>query len=76
MIGNGWTDPLNQYPAYVSYAYESGIVKEGSDQAKAIETQLSICQNAMKNGVQVSMDQCEEVLNVLLRVSRDEYVST
>ena len=67
MIGNGWTDPANQYPAYASYAYKAGLVKEGSEQAKAI------CRNAMKNGIHVSINECEDILNTILRVTRDEY---
>ena len=73
LIGNGWTDPATQYPAYASYAYERGLIKQGSEQAKPVENQLNICRNLMKTGVKVSMDQCEEVLNTILRVTRDEF---
>ena len=73
LIGNGWTDPANQYPAYASYAYEKGLLKEGSEKAKPVETQMSVCRAAMRNGVQVSLDPCEAVLNTILQVTRDEY---
>jgi carboxypeptidase C (cathepsin A) len=73
LIGNGWTDPANQYPAYASYAYKAGLVKEGSEKAKPIEDQLAICRNAMKNGIHVSINECEDILNTVLRVTRDEY---
>jgi carboxypeptidase D len=73
LIGNGWTDPANQYPAYVSYAYKAGLVKEGSAQAKKIEDQLATCRNVMKNGIHVSITECENILNTVLQVTRDEY---
>jgi len=73
LIGNGWTDPANQYPAYTTYAYERGLLKQGSEAAKPVEETLSRCRNAMKDGVHVSMDACEEVLNSILRNTRDEY---
>jgi carboxypeptidase D len=29
-IGNGWIDPLQQYPGYVDFAYEKGLIKKDS----------------------------------------------
>jgi carboxypeptidase D len=26
-IGNGWIDPKQQYPGYVDFAYEKGLIK-------------------------------------------------
>ena len=73
LIGNGWTDPANQYPAYTTFAYEKGLLKQGSEAAKPVEEQINRCRNAMKNGVHISMDVCEEVLNSILSNTRDEY---
>jgi carboxypeptidase D len=72
LIGNGWTDPANQYPAYVSYAYEAGLIERGSDKAKTVESALSSCKREMENGIHVTMNECENVLNTVLRVTRDE----
>jgi hypothetical protein len=51
-----------------------GLVKEGSDEAKPIEDQLAICRTAMKEAIHVSIGKCEDILNTILRVTRDEYV--
>jgi len=29
-IGNGWIDPKQQYPGYVDFAYEKGLLKAGT----------------------------------------------
>jgi hypothetical protein len=50
-----------------------GLIKEGSEEAKPIENQLAICRAAMKDGARVSIDQCEDILNTILRITRDEY---
>src|SRR5947207_1327935 len=74
LIGNGWTDPVSQYPAYVSYAYEAGLIKQGSDQAKAVEDELANCKKIIEDhGSRVNIEQCENVLQTLFRVTRDEY---
>lgn len=30
-IGNGWIDPLRQYPAYQEFAYTKGLITKGSE---------------------------------------------
>jgi hypothetical protein len=51
-----------------------GLIKEGSDEAKPIEDQLAVCRAAMKAGIHVSIDKCEDILNIILRVTRNEYI--
>jgi carboxypeptidase D len=29
-IGNGWMDPLRQYPAYLEFAVKEKLIKEGT----------------------------------------------
>ena len=72
LIGNGWTDPKNQYPAYVSFAYDRGLIEPGSDEAREVESSMAKCRKAMDAGVHITMEVCEDVLNSVLRVTRDE----
>jgi len=73
LIGNGWIDPVNQYPAYSAYAYEAGLIKHGTDQAKAVDAEFAKCKIVLDQGSHVSIDICENVLNTILRVTRNEY---
>ena len=73
-MGNGWTDPETQYPAYKNFAYEAGLIKQGTDQANQVESAFEICAAKLKQeGPHVAIDECENVLNTILRVTRDEY---
>ncbi|KAL4868182.1 pheromone-processing carboxypeptidase kex1 [Aspergillus spectabilis] len=72
LIGNGWISPAEQYPAYLSYAYEEGLVEEGSKVGKELEVLLSVCKSRMDTGTpRVSIMDCEEVLNKLLAKTLD-----
>ncbi|KAL4914186.1 alpha/beta-hydrolase [Aspergillus aurantiobrunneus] len=72
LIGNGWISPAEQYPAYLSYAYEEGLVQEGSKVGKELEVLLSVCKSKMETGhTRVSIMDCEEVLNKLLAKTLD-----
>ncbi|KAL4801225.1 pheromone-processing carboxypeptidase kex1 [Aspergillus unguis] len=67
LIGNGWISPVEQYPAYLSYAYEEGIVKEGSALGKELEVLLSVCKSKMGTGrIEVSNMDCEDILHTML----------
>ncbi|BGP36210.1 Cell death protease [Rhodotorula kratochvilovae] len=55
LIGNGWIDPVNQYPAYLDFALQAGVIKKGT----AAETQ-----------VKKAVDQCLAVLNRTPKVER------
>ncbi|KAL4930042.1 serine-type carboxypeptidase kexA [Aspergillus undulatus] len=67
LIGNGWISPIEQYPAYLSFAYEEGLVEEGSKLGKELEVLLSVCKSKMENGhPKVTITACEDIINRLL----------
>ncbi|KAL4814016.1 pheromone-processing carboxypeptidase kex1 [Aspergillus spinulosporus] len=71
LIGNGWISPAEQYPAYLSFAYEEGLVEEGSKLGKELEALLSVCKSKMETGLKISITACENVLNKLLDKTLD-----
>ncbi|KAI0146946.1 Alpha/Beta hydrolase protein [Xylariaceae sp. FL1272] len=72
LIGNGWISPNDQYPAYLSFAYEKGIVQRGSDTGNKLEEQLKACRAEMKEpkGSEVDNRVCEQILNDMLRLTQ------
>lgn len=73
LIGNGWISPIDQYPAYLSYAYKSGLITGGTEVAKQIESQQAICIDALaKNDGANRIDtmQCEKILQEILRLTQ------
>ncbi|PKY00939.1 pheromone-processing carboxypeptidase kex1 [Aspergillus campestris IBT 28561] len=72
LIGNGWISPAEQYPSYLTFAYEEGLITEGSRVAKNLEVLDSVCQSRMeakKN--KIHYDDCETVLTELLGKTLD-----
>lgn len=70
LIGNGWIAPEEQYKAYLSYAYERGLIERESEAAKRIESQQAICVKELsKEGGKdhVDLSQCEDILQDILR---------
>jgi carboxypeptidase D len=62
-IGNGWIDPKQQYPGYVDFAYEKGLIKKDTpvsmhnlhlgqptddQEAAAMEASLARCTTEME----------------------------
>ena len=74
LIGNGWTDPAVQYPAYASYAYEHDLIKPGSDAGNQVEAALGQCRRKIESeGVHITIGDCENILNTILRLTNDQY---
>src|SRR4051794_15446217 len=70
LIGNGWIAPEEQYKAYLTFAYEKGLLQRGTDAANRIESQQAICtkqiaESGGKNKVDISG--CEAILQDILR---------
>ncbi|KAI0473131.1 Alpha/Beta hydrolase protein [Xylariaceae sp. FL0804] len=78
LIGNGWIAPKEQYEAYLSYSYDKGLIKKGSDDAASLETLLRSCQKelAASSSNQVSNSVCEQVLMEMLRMTQKKVSKT
>lgn len=66
-IGNGWVDPLNQYPAYAEFAYQKGLIKKGTPEGKELDLAVGSCVETMKQyedplKTPVHIDGCEAVV--------------
>lgn len=68
LIGNGWISPVEQYTAYLSFAYEKGLIKRGSKEAAQLESQQAICTKLLNEGGKdhVDVGQCEQILQDIL----------
>lgn len=72
MIGNGWIDPKNQYPAYLPFAYANGIIESGSSSAAILENKQREClQSLAEKGSNLTVHDsiCERVMNTILQES-------
>ncbi|KAI0543913.1 Alpha/Beta hydrolase protein [Xylaria curta] len=72
MIGNGWIAPNEQYEAYITFAYEKGIVEKGSELASKLEGQLRTCRDdlALTNSNKIANRACEQILSDMLRLTQ------
>lgn len=72
MIGNGWISPHDQYEAYVTYAREYGLVKEGSDVDNQLKAMVKDCKKLVGDDPKhVDYSGCEDILNTMLRLIKD-----
>lgn len=72
LIGNGWVSPVEQYQAYLPYAYEENILTEGSSLAKNLEVLQSVCLSRLEaDKDRVGVPECEDVLQELLKRTVD-----
>ncbi|WWC93111.1 uncharacterized protein L201_008077 [Kwoniella dendrophila CBS 6074] len=67
-IGNGWIDPIQQYPGYVDFAYEKGLIKKGTPEAEKMDAALEACQKSMEQYTDPfktpsNIDHCGEVMD-------------
>lgn len=72
LIGNGWISPPEQYKAYLSFAYEKGLVQRDSDIAKKLEARQAACMSLLesdKGKDKVDLGECEGILQDILRLT-------
>ncbi|KAH8913639.1 alpha/beta-hydrolase [Atractiella rhizophila] len=68
IIGNGWFDPVTQYPSYLSSLQEMGIIKSGSREELRVQKTVLRCQAAMEakgDSLSALEDICETVLGAV-----------
>ncbi|KAF2770053.1 alpha/beta-hydrolase [Teratosphaeria nubilosa] len=73
LIGNGWISAPDQYPSYLEFAYEQGLVDRGSSAEKSILDQQHACQEALDAGADKEVDNqaCEGILQDILRTTME-----
>lgn len=72
LIGNGWISGIDQYTSYIPFAYETGVMKQGSDADKAVEKQMQRCLGELSKpdaNDHVDINVCEMVLQEILRMN-------
>ncbi|KAH2842762.1 Cell death protease [Aspergillus fumigatus] len=72
VIGNGWISPAQQYPSYLTFAYEEGLVTKGSSLAKDLEGYQSVCESKISASPNaINIRDCEEILQQILARTKD-----
>lgn len=68
LIGNGWISGVDQYPSYLRFAYERGLIKAGTEQSRAVEAKSAVCNQRLSEGAKDHVDnpECEAVLSEIL----------
>lgn len=69
LIGNGWIDPYNQYPAYVDFAYQEKILMKGTTASASLGNVDRILERCNKEREKIGFEKfpinhgtCEGVL--------------
>ncbi|KAF9887441.1 Cell death protease [Aspergillus nanangensis] len=72
IIGNGWISPEDQYPAYLNFAREEGLVEVDSRVDNNLQVLQSVCESRLQAGKnKIHLDDCEKVLVELLEKTKD-----
>jgi carboxypeptidase D len=73
LIGNGWISPVDQYLAYLPYAYEMGLIKADSESARRVENQQRACIKLLDAGAKDKVDTaaCETIMTSILAETKD-----
>jgi carboxypeptidase D len=64
-IGNGWIDPKEQYPGYVDFAYEKGLIKQGTPVGLIVDSVLVRVTDAVQeaSALEAAMSRCQTELD-------------
>ncbi|KAJ4351021.1 Cell death protease [Ascochyta clinopodiicola] len=74
LIGNGWISPVDQYLAYLPFAYQNGLIVADSDSARRVEQQQAVCIKALNDGGKDRVDTpvCEQIMVTILEETKDK----
>ncbi|GAA6061343.1 hypothetical protein JCM10212_004824 [Sporobolomyces blumeae] len=69
LIGNGWIDPYNQYPAYLDFALDAGVIKKGTEAESVVKKQVERCMTSQdklgRKNVRIHSGVCEGILGAI-----------
>jgi cathepsin A (carboxypeptidase C) len=64
-IGNGWVDPIVQYPQYAEFAYENNLI--GSSQYLLLKAGFATCQKTIETGSWFyALEMCQLLMSSIL----------
>ncbi|KAG0146208.1 hypothetical protein CROQUDRAFT_657695 [Cronartium quercuum f. sp. fusiforme G11] len=69
LMGNAWINPDIQYPAYLDFAYERGLLVKGSKESIRVEQIHEKCSKALKDPTKsdhVLISECETILSPII----------
>ncbi|OLL22568.1 Pheromone-processing carboxypeptidase KEX1 [Neolecta irregularis DAH-3] len=72
LIGNGWMDPKTQYPAYLSYSLQNGIIDNSTEGFAAINDKSTQCALSLENNFSISSPTCEAILTMILDATKTD----
>jgi carboxypeptidase D len=83
LIGNGWISPRHQYPAYLTYLVDNGLIKKNSQEYRNVEASVKNCNKRIaemdakglgSKGL-VLVPECEAILGAMSGATMKECVS-
>lgn len=72
-MGNGWFSPVQQYPAYVKYGQQRGLIKPGSDEAAHVDKLMLDCNQTLSGPLgkgHVLVGACEALIDGVMRAGK------
>nr|XP_027191076.1 serine carboxypeptidase-like 48 [Cicer arietinum] len=73
-IGNGWTNPIIQYPAYTQYAFDMKLItKKDQDQINQMipgcQDAIKTCQSKGGQSCSIAQNSCDSIMGKILQIA-------